>query len=102
MFEAALHYYAAYLSSILSFADLYNTLKKYMSDEVRLWRECLRVKRGQRDTSKPAGFYKDQAYLIGAIEILKHRNKINFYDFYRGKIALTDYFRIYGSCMKRQ
>lgn len=102
LFQAALHYYAAYMSSILSFADLYNTLKRYMSDEVRLWRECIRVKRGQHDTSKSSGFYKDQVYLIGAIDILKQREKINFYDFYRGKICLGDYFKLFGHCLRRQ
>lgn len=73
-----------------------------MSDEVRLWRECIRVKRGQCDTSLSSGFYKDQVYLIGAIEILKSRDRINFYDFYRGKISLVDYFRLFGHCLRRQ
>ena len=72
-----------------------------MSDEVRLWRECIRVKRGQRDTSRASGFYKDQVYLIGAIEILKSREQINFYDFYRGKLSLVDYFRLFGHCLRR-
>ena len=31
---------------------------------------CMRVKRGIQDTSLKGGMYKDQAYLIGAVEIL--------------------------------
>lgn len=95
LFQAALHYYASYLASRLPFNELYNTLKRYMSDEVRLWRECTRVKRGVMDTSQKKGFYKDQVYLIGAIKILRNRNRINFYDLYRGKICLEDYFKIF-------
>ena len=96
LFQAALHYYASYLSSQLSFRDLYNTLKRYISDEVRLWRECVRVKRGVRDTGRKAGFYKDQVYLIGAVEVLRARDRIDFFKLYKGKICLEDYFRIFG------
>lgn len=36
--------------------------------------------------------YKDKIYLIGAIEILKNRKKINFLEFHSGKFSLEDYF----------
>ena len=50
----------------------------------------LRWKRGTIDTGLPGGFYKDQAYLEGAVAILKNRNKIDFKGLYCGKISLED------------
>ena len=46
LYTAALNYYAAYLASISSFQDLYQSLKKYITDQDYLWRVCVRVKRG--------------------------------------------------------
>lgn len=38
--------------------------------------------------------YKDKIYLIGAIEILKNRKKINFLEFHSGKFSLEDYYNL--------
>jgi hypothetical protein len=38
--------------------------------------------------------YKDQVYLIGAIEILKKRNEIDFIKLYSGKLNLEDLARL--------
>lgn len=94
LYSAALHYYAAYLASVMSFEEMHSVLKKYISDEIKLWRECVRVKRGMRDTSRKGGMFKDQVYLRGAIEIIKHRNEIDFVALFSGKIGLSDYFRL--------
>lgn len=53
----------------MSFEELHTTLKKYVSNPLRLWKQCVRVKRGIKDTSKKGGMFKDQVYLRGAIEL---------------------------------
>lgn len=93
LWGAALHYYASFKASQMSFVDLYKDLEKYIDSPVRRFKEALRVKRGLEDTSQPGGCYKDQVYLSGAIKILKARWKIDFEELYAGKIALEDYFR---------
>jgi hypothetical protein len=45
------------------------------------------VKRGLGNTEEKGGFYKDQNYLIGAIEILRKRDSIDFEKIYYGKFA---------------
>lgn len=51
LFQAALNYFSAYLASFMSFSELYTTLKKYVKSEQKLWRQCLRVKRGESGVS---------------------------------------------------
>jgi hypothetical protein len=46
LFQAALNYFSAYLASFMGFSELYATLRKYIKDEQKLWRQCMRVKRG--------------------------------------------------------
>ncbi len=38
--------------------------------------------------------FKDQVYLIGAVEILKRRKFIDFYDLYSGKLNLEDLSKV--------
>jgi hypothetical protein len=66
------------MSAFLSFVDLYENLTLYIDCPKKRWKQCLRVKRGVIDTSQPGGFYKDQAYLRGAAQILKNRDSIDF------------------------
>ena len=47
LFQAALNYFSAYLASYMSFEELFKTLKKYIHNEDKLWRQCMRVKRGK-------------------------------------------------------
>ncbi len=101
LWSAALHYYASFKASQLSFVELYKDLEKYIDSPVKRFRETLKVKRGLCDTSKPGGCYKDQVYLSGAIKILQNRWRIDFKELYSGKIALEDYFRDdIRSCIK--
>jgi hypothetical protein len=93
LWNAALHYYASYKASQLSFVDLFQDLEKYIDSPVRRFKEALRVKRGLSDTSKPGGCCKDQVYLSGAIKVLQNRWRIDFKALCSGKIALEDYFR---------
>jgi len=97
LFQAALHYYAAYLASFMGFQELYENLRKYISDPIKLWRECVRVKRGLQDTSKKGGMYKDQVYLRGCIDILRSRKRIDFQLLMCGKFNLKDFFRLRSS-----
>lgn len=60
LYKAALHYYSAYMASLLSFEDLFKELEKFTADPIERWKECVKVKRGLHDTSKLSGMYKDQ------------------------------------------
>lgn len=66
-YMAALHYISAILSSQMSFAQLFYELRYFIQDESKRYRECLRVKRGMRDTSQPGGMYKvEMVWRIGS------------------------------------
>jgi len=94
LFNAALHYYSCYMSSILGFEALFNDLEKYIKNASKRWKECVRVKRGIIDTSRSGGMYKDQVYLRGAIEILHKRKKLDFVQLHSGKINVKDLQRL--------
>ena len=47
LFQAALNYFSSYLASFMGFAELYATLKEHVQDDEKLWRQCMRVKRGK-------------------------------------------------------
>ena len=66
---------------------VYQKLNKYIKDRDECWRETVRVKRGIGNTEEKGGFYKDQNYLIGAIELLRDRNEIDFEKVYYGKLT---------------
>lgn len=93
LLQPALNYYSAFLASKLSFRDLYAELQEFISDPCKLWRQCVRVKRGISDTSKCGGMFKDQAYFIGCVKILTSRSKINFQNIYSAKLSLKDSFK---------
>ncbi|XP_064610943.1 microtubule-associated tyrosine carboxypeptidase-like isoform X1 [Liolophura sinensis] len=95
LWRSALLYYTAYKAAYLSFKDLFRDLGKFVSDAQVRWDYCMRAKRGQGDTSVPGGFCKDQVYLDGALELLKHRNSIDFQLLLSlGKIAYQDVDRL--------
>lgn len=87
LFKAALRYVAAIYASKMTFAEVYKMLKKHMRDANDCWRETVRVKRGMGSTEERGGYYKDQSYLKGAIEILRHRKDIDFRKIYYGKLS---------------
>lgn len=91
LFSAALSYYASYLASRMSFAELNAQLKPYMDSREKRWSVCLKAKRGQTDTSLPGGNSKSQIYLRGAVQVLKWLKRGgNPRQLYVGKIALID------------
>jgi hypothetical protein len=93
LFKYALLYYLAVKSSKMSFAELFADLEHIVDNPKRRWKYVLRVKRGLIDTSLPGGLYKDQAYLEGAVKILRERNQLDFRGLYAGKLALEDFKR---------
>ena len=50
----------------------------------------MRVKRGIGSTEDRGGFYKDQNYLIGAVEVLRKRKTIDFEKIYYGKLGPSE------------
>jgi len=94
LWRAALLYYATWRALQLSFRDLYEDLAQFLGDnEDERWDFCVRAKRGLLDTSQPGGFAKDQTYMVGAMEILENRRKIDFNALYAGKISVIDAHR---------
>ena len=59
LYKAALHYYSAYMASLLSFEDLFAELEKFIPDAIERWKECVKVKRGLHNTATLNGMYKD-------------------------------------------
>ena len=94
LYDAALNYISACWAEKMSFKELYRALKKYVDCKEKLWRKCLRVKRGLKNTEDKGGMYKDQVYFIGAVKILQNRAKIDFYDLYSGKFNLKDCLKL--------
>eukprot|EP00929_Paragymnodinium_shiwhaense_P046135 TRINITY_DN2349_c0_g1_i1.p1 TRINITY_DN2349_c0_g1~~TRINITY_DN2349_c0_g1_i1.p1 ORF type:complete len:519 (+),score=47.29 TRINITY_DN2349_c0_g1_i1:322-1878(+) len=94
LWRAALLYYATWRALELSFRDLYDDLAQFLGESHdERWDYCVRAKRGLIDTSQPGGFAKDQMYLIGAMEILEQRRKIDFNALYAGKLSVLDAHR---------
>lgn len=98
LFQAALNYVSSFWASEMGFAELFKTLQKYIRDESKVWRQCMRVKRskgkvtaGLKDTSQSGGMFKDQVYLRGAHDLLSKRKKIDFRLLYCGKLSLKDF-----------
>nr|XP_033786096.1 uncharacterized protein KIAA0895 homolog isoform X2 [Geotrypetes seraphini]XP_033786097.1 uncharacterized protein KIAA0895 homolog isoform X2 [Geotrypetes seraphini] len=78
LWRAALLYYTVYQSSHMSFCELFQDVGKFVKDPNTRWDYCVRAKRGCTDTSQPGCFSKDQVYLEGILQILRHRASINF------------------------
>lgn len=87
LFKAALRYLAAIYASKMSFAQVYKQLNRFLKDREDCWRECVRVKRGLGNTEELGGYYKDQSYLVGAIELLRERKAVDFRKIFYGKLA---------------
>ncbi|KAK7899606.1 hypothetical protein WMY93_020459 [Mugilogobius chulae] len=95
LWRAALLYYTVYQASSMSFCQLFHCLGRFLQDPHTRWDYCVRAKRGQRDTTLPGCFSKDQVYLDGILKILRHRDKINFPLLMSlGKVAFEDVDRL--------
>lgn len=78
LWRAALLYYTVYQASRMSFSELFKDVAKFVNDPNTRWDYCVRAKRGWTDTSQPGCFSKDQVYLNGILQILRHRETIDF------------------------
>ncbi|XP_037835907.1 uncharacterized protein KIAA0895-like isoform X2 [Kryptolebias marmoratus] len=78
LWRAALLYYTVYHATSMSFSQLFSHIARFVQDPDIRWEYCLRAKRGQKDTSQPGCFSKDQVYLDGILRILRHRRTIDF------------------------
>ncbi|KAM6430740.1 microtubule-associated tyrosine carboxypeptidase 1 isoform 1-T3 [Liasis olivaceus] len=78
LWRAALLYYTVCQAGHMSFCELFHDLGRYVQDAGVRWEYCVRAKRGQADTSLPGCFSKDQVYLEGILQILRHRQTIDF------------------------
>ena len=58
------------MASKMSFVELFKEVGKYIDDPEGCWKLTIRWKRGTVETKEPGGFYKDQVYLEGAVQIL--------------------------------
>ncbi|XP_064640790.1 putative tyrosine carboxypeptidase MATCAP2 [Lineus longissimus] len=95
LWRSALLYYVTFKAAFMSFVDLFEDLGRFVSDPFVKWDYCLRVKRGLTDTGQPGAFCKDQVYLSGALQILKHREFIDFHALTKlGKISFKDIERL--------
>ena len=91
LFGASLLYLTCYLSSKMSFYDLWIELTKYVGNNAdRLWYICMRAKRGVEDTAEAKGFYKDQSTLSGALRLLALRKSIDFTDLHFSKCSVEE------------
>ncbi|KAI1886132.1 hypothetical protein AGOR_G00210860 [Albula goreensis] len=97
LWRAALLYYTVYQASRMSFAQLFQSLRRFVKDPNTRWDYCVRAKRGQTDTSQPGCFSKDQVYLDGILKILRHRENIDFLLLTAlGKVSYEDVDRLAG------
>ncbi|XP_060924687.1 microtubule-associated tyrosine carboxypeptidase isoform X2 [Limanda limanda] len=78
LWRAALLYYTVHHAASMSFTRLFSHIAPFVQDPDVRWEYCLRAKRGQRDSSQPGCFSKDQVYLDGILRILRHRRSIDF------------------------
>jgi hypothetical protein len=92
LWVGALRYYACAMASKMSFAQLYEELKKYIDDKDRRFNTCLRAKRGLQDTSLPGGYTKDKVYLEGLIKVFRWLSQHDFdlEKLYIGKVSIED------------
>ncbi|MFZ1721491.1 MAG: tyrosine/phenylalanine carboxypeptidase domain-containing protein [Microgenomates group bacterium] len=88
----ALRYLGVYTAQTSSFVELWKVISKYIQDPDQRWRVAVRQKRGQKDTSQPGGYNKDQVYFEGMTLIWKwlHANNFDCTNLYYGKLAMED------------
>ncbi|XP_016077726.1 PREDICTED: uncharacterized protein KIAA0895 homolog [Miniopterus natalensis] len=97
LWRAALLYYTVYQASQMSFCELFREIGKFVKDPNTRWDYCVRAKRGWTDTSQPGCFSKDQVYLDGILQLLRHRKTIDFPLLTAlGKVSYEDVARLKG------
>ncbi|CAL8363263.1 unnamed protein product [Arctogadus glacialis] len=98
LWRAALLYVTVQHAARASFAQLFSGLARFLGDPHTRWDYCVRAKRGQTDTAQPGCFSKDQVYLEGILNILRHREQIDFPMLMAlGKVSFEDVERLRAS-----
>ncbi|XP_030203484.1 uncharacterized protein KIAA0895 [Gadus morhua] len=98
LWRAALLYVTVQRAARASFAQLFSDLARFLRDPHTRWDYCVRAKRGQTDTAQPGCFSKDQVYLEGILNILRHREQIDFPMLMAlGKVSFEDVERLRAS-----
>ncbi|XP_043937374.1 uncharacterized protein KIAA0895-like homolog [Protopterus annectens] len=91
LWRAALLYYTVYKASHMTFSQLFHEISQFVQDPCVRWEYCVRAKRGQTDTAALGCFSKDQVYLEGVLQILRHRKDLDFKLLVRlGKVSYED------------
>lgn len=93
LYKAALHYYAACMSTVMGFRELYEHLGGVEPDPEPRWRLVYRIKRSL-GAEELGGYGKDQCYLAGAVKILLNRKKLNFPMLFSGKLSYDEVDKI--------
>ena len=96
LYYGALHYYTAIQAHRMDFVDLYRHLERFVSCPVRRWNQCVRTRKGVKDQGRFGAFRRDQAYFVGAVDLLRSRRTINFRELHCAKISLRDYRGLRG------
>ncbi|EEQ98871.1 conserved hypothetical protein [Perkinsus marinus ATCC 50983] len=95
LWSPALRYWATVQGQNRSFVQLFHLLQRYVQDPVRRFKLCSRVKRGIRDTGIPRGACTlDQAYFLGAVDILRNLDSIDFVLLHCGLLSRKDLHRV--------
>lgn len=67
LFQAALNYVSSFWASEMGFVELFKTLQKYIKDEAKVWRQCMRVKRSRKGgNSRPEGHFSRGGHVQGS------------------------------------
>ena len=96
LYLCALHYYTAIQAHRMDFVDLYRHLERFVSCPVRRWNQCVRTRKGVKDQGRFGAFRRDQAYFVGAVDLLRSRRTIDFRELHCAKISLRDYRGLRG------
>eukprot|EP00392_Amoebophrya_sp_AT5.2_P003768 g3773.t1 len=96
LYPQAMRYYAVCRGTQLGFVALFREMAAYVPDERKRFRLCCRVKRGLHNTGQKGSFYIDQAYFLGAVQILRRLHEIpDLSVLYAGQIALQEIDKVY-------
>jgi hypothetical protein len=90
LYYSALHYFAVARAHTEDFYTLYHTLEPYVTDPLRRWAQCVRVRKGLRDQSGFGAFCRDQVYWVGCVEVLRNRHRCNFSALHSAKVAMHE------------
>jgi hypothetical protein len=74
-----------------SFYETYRKIHKLSGNKNVAWSAAYKAKRGFQDTARPGCFQKENAYLLGSLEILQlvEENKNNYYRLSQGCFPLS-------------